>query len=151
MAFSDDSGGFAFQCPDAKFSIGSATWATRLSQLAKMTGTVRILTRALPDVNYIIRVLEKRPLDVWIVAHVTAHQSAAAIKRALPGVRIALHPDIGAKVALISPETVWLSSSDFGFAGKLESAIGLHSRYAHDRAVQDLFEHAWNEAAEVRS
>ncbi|WP_223527837.1 hypothetical protein [Pseudomonas sp. GL-R-19] len=47
MAFSDDSGGFAFSCTDAKISIGASTWATRLSQINKATGEILILTRGL--------------------------------------------------------------------------------------------------------
>lgn len=44
MAFSDDNGGFAFACSDAKMSIGASTWATRLSQLGSATGEILILT-----------------------------------------------------------------------------------------------------------
>ena len=44
MAFIDDNGGFAFACTDAKMSIGSSTWATRLSQLGSATGEILILT-----------------------------------------------------------------------------------------------------------
>ena len=82
MAFSDDSGGFAFSCTDAKMSIGASTWATRLSQISKATGEILILTRGLPDIDYITKILDKRPRDIWIVAHADSTAGAKALKAA---------------------------------------------------------------------
>uniref|UniRef100_UPI00140549D0 hypothetical protein n=1 Tax=unclassified Variovorax TaxID=663243 RepID=UPI00140549D0 len=42
MNFSTDGGGFAFSCDDLKLSIDASTWATRLSQLGRMTGNIYI-------------------------------------------------------------------------------------------------------------
>lgn len=149
MAFSDDGGGFAFACTDAKMSIGASTWATRLSQIGTAQGEILILTHALSDVDYIIKILDKRPRDIWIVAHTNSTAAAKALKAARPWVRIAVHHDIGAKAVLVAPETVWVSSSDFGKARKLESAVGFHSADLYVRTRSQLFEKAWLEGHEL--
>jgi len=151
MAFSDDNGGFAFACTDAKMSIGSSTWATRLSQLGSATDEILILTRGLADIGYIANILDKRPQNIWIVAHSECIDEAKALKAARPWLRIALHPDIGARVVLVAPETVWVSSSDFGKAGKLESAVGFHSPTLYSQTRSQLFDKAWREAHELPS
>ncbi|WP_313294747.1 hypothetical protein [Pseudomonas sp.] len=149
MAFSDDNGGFAFMCSDAKMSIGSSTWASRLSQLSKATGEILILTHGLPDIDYITRILDKRPHNVWIAAHTESLKEASALKTARPWLRIALHPHIGAKSVLVAPDTVWLSSNDFGLGGKLESAVGFHSAALYSQTREKLFARAWREAQEI--
>lgn len=125
MTFSDDSCGFRFACADAKMSIGASTWASRLSQLGKASEEIPILTHSLSDIDYITNILDKRPIDIWILAHVSAEREARVMKAKLPRLGIALRREIGAKAVLVAPETVWISSSDFGKAGKLESAVVL--------------------------
>lgn len=149
MAFSTDGGGFAFPCNDAKMSINASTWATRLTQLGRMTGRLCILTTNLPDPDYVIEVLSKRTSDVQIVAHVDARKAAEYIKRKLPEVRIALHRDIGAKALLIAPETVWIMSSDFGKKKRIDAGIGLHSADVYQKTLAQLFDRAWAEATEI--
>ncbi|MDD2133378.1 hypothetical protein [Pseudomonas kurunegalensis] len=149
MAFTDDNGGFRFECDDAKMSINASTWATRLSQLARMKGAVSILTTQLPDPDYVIGVLSKRAWDIKIVAHVDAREGAERIKQVLPSVRIALHSDIGAKAILIAPDTVWILSGDFGKKHKLDTGVGFHSAMVYQKTHQQLFERAWREAREL--
>ena len=62
MAFKTDNGGFAFKCDDAKLCTGASTWATRLSQLSRMKGAVRIITYSLPKMDYVRKQLRRRPL-----------------------------------------------------------------------------------------
>jgi hypothetical protein len=149
MTFKDDGGGFAFSCSDAKFSICASTWNTRLSQLGKLVGPVRIMTGLLPDTEYIAQILSKRPSEVFIIANSNARDNADILKKKFPNIRIALHPNINAKVVFVSPETVWLSSSDFGKTKQVESAIGLHSVEVHDRAIRDLFTKEWEKSIEL--
>lgn len=149
MAFSTDGGGFAFACKDSKISINASTWATRLTQLGKMAGRVCILTTDLPDPDYVIDALSKRPTDIYIVAHTNARIAAERVKRELPQVRIALHPDIGAKALLIAPETVWIMSSDFGKKHRVDSGVGMHSPEVYQKTLAHLFDRAWNEAIEI--
>lgn len=130
-------------------SIGASTWATRLSQISKATGEILILTRGLPDIYYITKILDKRPRDIWIVAHADATAGAKTLKAARPWLRIAVHRDIGPKAVLVAPDTVWVSSSDFGKAGKLESAVGFHSTELYIQTRSQLFERAWAESHEL--
>ncbi|PBP84372.1 hypothetical protein [Pseudomonas syringae] len=94
MAFSDDGGGFAFEYTDAKMSIGASTWVMRLSQISKATGEILILTRSLPDIEFITRILGERPRDILIVAHADFVAQAKALKAARPWLHIAVHSDI---------------------------------------------------------
>lgn len=98
MTFKDDHGGFAFSCSDGKFCICASTWGTRLSQLGKVVGPVRIITELLPDTDYIKNIISKRPSDIFIIANISARENAKIIKEAFPSVRIALHQNINAKV-----------------------------------------------------
>ena len=148
MSFKDDDGGFAFACEDAKFSIDASTWNTKLSQIKKISGEICIMTRLLPNPDYIEKILSKRPHDIFIIAHVDADNNAKKIKEKFPEVRIALHTKINSKVAFIAPETVWVSSADFGETKMIESAIGLHSATVHKRG-KDFFWREWKKAIEL--
>lgn len=149
MAFSNDNGGFAFSCEDAKLSIVASTWNTRLSQLARVQGPMLVMTRHLPNLDYIARIIGKRPRDIYILASTEAEADARTLKNQFPDIRIAVHPNINAKAVLVAPETVWIGSADFGESKKIESAIGLHSEAVFNKAVNSLFEPTWASAREI--
>lgn len=151
MAFSDDNGGFAFSCNDGKFSIGSSTWNTRLSQIARVLGPIHIMTGLLPAPDYISEILAKRPHNIFIIAHTDAESDARLLKLTFPAIRIALHGNNNAKVVLVSPETVWVSSSDFGISRtrRIESAVGIHSIEVYERTLRTLFMTVWAAATEI--
>lgn len=151
VSFKTDNGGLAFACPDAKLSVGSSTWATRLSQLGKMTGPVCILTGQLKNVDYIARIFEKRPRDIWIVAHETAYAEAEALMHRFPDIRISLHRKINAKLVTAAPETVWVCSADFGESDCIEAGIGLHSSAAYAHAVNNVFKRVWETGRQLSS
>lgn len=150
MAFSDDGGGFSFSCEDAKMSICASTWNTRLSQLGRVKGPVWIMTRSLPGHEYIAQIIGKRPQDIFIIANSSAEIEAKALKLKFPMVRIVLHRNNNAKVVLVSPDTVWVSSSDFGETKHIESAIGIHSAGVYNKTLDSLFRKVWEEGTEVR-
>ena len=81
--------------------------------------------------------------------HAKDLKAAQALKAARPWLRIAVHRDIGAKAVLVAPDTVWISSSDFGKTGKLESAVGFHSPSLYSQTRSQLFDKAWREAQEL--
>ena len=149
MAFTDDGGGFSFSCDDAKLSIAASTWNTNLSQLGRMAGALQIVTRRLPNVDYIGRILSKRPQNVFILPSTEAEADARKLKAMFPAIRVALHPNLNAKAVLLEPETVWIGSADFGESDQIESAIGLHSKAVYDRTVLTLFRPAWEKAREI--
>lgn len=149
MAFSDDGGGFAFACEDAKISICASTWNTRLSQLGRVEGPVFIMTGALTGHDYIARIVGKRPQNIFIIANSHAEMDAKALKLKFPMVRIVLHKNNNAKVVLVSPDTVWVSSSDFGETKQIESAVGIHSTGVYGKTLDSLFRKVWDEGTEV--
>ena len=149
MVFSDDSRGFAFSCEDAKMSICTSKWNTRLAQIARVVGPVLIMTGSLPDPEYISQTLGKRPRDIFIIANAAAQREARMLKLRFPEVRIALHPNTNAKVVLVAPDTVWVSSADFGKTTQIESAVGLHSSIVFKKTRESLFNRVWAEATEV--
>ncbi|MGA9670637.1 MAG: hypothetical protein WBQ94_15610 [Terracidiphilus sp.] len=149
MAFSDDGGGFAFSCDDAKMSICASTWNTPLSQIARVAGTIFIMTGLLPDTEYISQIIEKRPRDIVIIANSAARPDAELLKIKFPLIKIFLHSNNHAKVVLVSPDTVWISSSDFGKTNQIESAVGLHSSSLYEKTHNLLFKKVWSESQEV--
>ena len=125
--------GQAIDIKYAKLFFGdNSTWAVKLSQLAKVKGSVYISTFSLPDLPYAQKILEKRPRDIFIVAHSIFYAKALAMKDAFPDIRIALRDNIHAKMVLAEPETVWLSSANFGKSGWIEHGIGMHSPEAFE-------------------
>ncbi|SHO55404.1 hypothetical protein [Vibrio quintilis] len=150
MAFTDDNAGFAFSCDDAKFSINASTWNTRLSQLGKIDDDLYIMTHGLSNPEYIAQIFSKRPYKIFIIANQDARENATRIKSLFPKVKIALHPILNAKVVLVGPETVWVSSSDFGETKMVESAIGLHSVTVHNRVLENMFKTEWSKSIELQ-
>ena len=149
MSFKTDNGGEAVRINDAKLFFGdNSTWATRLSQLAKVKGNVYISTFSLPDLPYAQKILEKRPHDIFMVAHSMFHAKALAIKDAFPDIRIALRDNIHAKMVLAEPETVWLSSANFGKSGWIEHGIGMHSPEAFD-FYKNAFDNTFSNSEEI--
>lgn len=149
MAFSDDNGGFPFSCNDAKMSICASTWNTRLSQIGSSTGPIFIMTGALPDVEYISRIIGKRPRDISIIANTCASLEARQLKSRFQLIRIALHPKTNAKVVLVAPGTVWVAIADFGKTDQIESAVGLHSATVYKKTLESLFNPMWTKATEL--
>ena len=143
--FTDDGGGFAITCSDAKIAFGASTWNTKLSQLGKVDGPVYIMTGDLLDLDYIGRILGKRPRSIWIVAHERARLQAESLLVTFPEINIALHAAVNAKLVLVGPKTVWLSSADFGRPEQktVESEIGLHSEEIFSRVLNSIFITAW--------
>ncbi len=132
MAFKTDGGGLAFKCNDAKLCVGASTWATRLSQLGRMKGVVRIITYSLPEMDYVSEQLGRRPYDIFLLAHTKFLSRAKQIRQQFPLIRVVVHPEVHSKVLLIAPRTILISSANFGSSGWHETTIGFQSKEAHD-------------------
>lgn len=152
MAFSDDRAGFRFECADAKMSLGSSTWSTRLSQIGRMSGHICVMTRTLPGTDYISDIVGKRPRNISIIANCEARSAAEILKNRFPDVHVALHAKNNAKVVLIAPGTVWVSGADFGEgegSDWIDAAVGMHSEDLFKRTYEDLFLKLWRESQEL--
>ena len=149
MAFATDGGGIAFRAADAKLQANASTWATRLSQLARQTGIVRIITYSLPSMPYVRVQLGRRPTDVWLICHSKFECRAIDVRREFPGIRVAVHDEVHSKVLLVAPHTVVVSSANFGDSTWHETSLSVHSVDAHDWYVAHVFQPLWNQSREV--
>ena len=148
MTYKTDNGGVAFKANDAKLYFAGSTWGMKLSQLNRQSGVVRIVTYSLPDMAYVKQQFERRPYDIWIICHTKFIDRAETLKRTFPDVRIAVRNDVHAKVLLIEPSTLYVTSANFGASHWIESGIGIHSKPAHDSALA-TFENVWSGSREI--
>lgn len=151
MAYRTDNGGLAFKCTDIKLMSLSSTWGTRLSKLSLQTGAVRIITYSLPDMDYVVTQLGRRPRNIFIVAHSKFIGRAQQIKKRFPDIELALKDNVHSKVLLIQPSTIYISSANFGDRGWHESTIGLHSVEAHDWYLNSMFQPLWDTSTKLPS
>jgi len=152
MPWANDAHGLVFKCSELKlYRNGGHTWAMKLSQLAKQKGTVRIVTYSLPDLDYAIKQLSRRPHSIYVVCHSKFISRAREIKTALPDIRIRTCNDVHSKVYLIEPKTIYVGSANFGNSHWHETIIGVRSKKAHDWYVTNSFEPLWNRCREVTS
>lgn len=149
MAYKTDNGGFAFKCNDAKLMVGS-TWATKLSQLHRQTGTVRIITYSLPSIEYVKKQFERRPRNIFLICHEKFRLKAIEIKRTFPQLRLATNDAVHSKILLIEPQTIYISSANFGSSKWHETSVGFHSKEAHDYYASQIYPFLWNQSQEVQ-
>ena len=149
VPFKTDAGGFAFTCNDIKLSTPTSTWATRISQLARVPGLARIITYSLPNIEYVRMQLARRRNNIWMIANSKFEREAQALKREFPDVRIRVAANAHSKVLLVEPHTIWISSANFGDSGWHDTTIGLHSIQAHDWYVETMFNPLWASGREV--
>ena len=132
MSFKTDNGGVALSLKDVKISTShsGSTWNTRLSQIANSKGELIICTYSLPNPEYITRILDKRS-NVILICHEKFRDRVMALKNKYPDLTVHLKKDVHAKMVLLAPHTVWLSSANFGASGWFEQTIGIHDARAY--------------------
>lgn len=108
-----------------------------------------VMTRMLPNLDYIGRILSKRPREIYIIASTEAEADASRLKALFPEIRIVLHDNVNAKIVLVAPNIIWLGSSDFGESKDIESAVGLHSDLVFNKAITSLFNPVWSKSREI--
>ena len=133
MAFKTDCGGTAMTV-DVKLSNKATTWNTRLSQIGRHNHEIIIVTFSLFDFEYISKIVSKRErgMGITIICNSKYEANAYCLKREFPDLKIYVSPYAHAKLALIEPETVWLSSENLGRKkNTFDASIGIHSREAY--------------------
>ena len=161
MKYKTDGGGFATSCDDIKIFGNGSTWATKLSQLAKSTGNLIIMTygfkvrtgkyatETLEDEHsYIREILDKRPTNIFILCNSNSIDDAKIIKRLYPQIRIRHHKSINANIALLEPQTVIFSSEEFGFSDKAGYGVGFHSNEIYEEMIKQ-FRLSWEKSEEI--
>jgi len=139
--FKTDGGGYALRLNDAKISVGLTSWNTKLSQIAKTPVERRIIivTYSLPRYQtFIPKILEKRSANVLIICHMKFMERALELQKRFPLLRFRFLDNVHAKVVLIEPDTVWLSSANFGSSKWIECTIGIHSEKAYDVTLKEI-------------
>lgn len=149
MAFRTDAGGIAFACRDVKLQSNASTWATKLSQLSRQTGVVRIMTYSLPTMAYVCTQPGRRSQDICVIAHAKFLARAQEITHLFPAIRVAVHDAVHSKVLLIAPQTVIISSANFGTSHWHETSVSFHAKDAHDWYVDKVFDPLWDAYKEV--
>ena len=161
MRFNTDNGGFATKCNDIKIFHLSSTWATKLSQLAKTSEELIIMTngfqpRIIKDFteniedehSYIRNILDKRPNNIFIICNTNDIKEAKIIKQLYPNIRISYHNKVSANIALLGPQTVLFSSNSFGYSSNDEFGVGFHSVEIYNK-MKDIFRKHWLKATEI--
>ena len=132
--FTTDHGGMALSIKDAKLSTShtASTWNTRLSQIGRSNKKIIICTYSLPSLEYLKKIFGKRTENITLIAHEKFADKASHLKELYPDLEIILKPDVHAKYVLIEPDTVWMSSANFGSSGWFEQTIGIHDKDAYE-------------------
>lgn len=120
------------------------TWPAILARLARQKGTIRIVTYSLADMEQIRKQLGHRSKDIWLICHNHFKGRATEIKGAFPDMKIAVRDNIYAKVLLVAPKTVHMTS-----VGAAETTMVLRTREAHNEFVEGAFNSLWENATEV--
>ena len=148
--FKNDGGGEAISCNDMKLMWSTSSWGTRLSQIAKVSGMISIATYSIPDVEKVCRIFEKRPTNIRLLAHLKFVERAREIKEIFPDIEVRVHGATHAKLVLIEPKTVYVSSENFVKKKRdwFEASIGLHSKEAYTFYCR-CFDDVWQVAIAV--
>lgn len=138
MSFKTDSGGLAVKA-DIKAATQTSTWNTRLTQLLRGKADITICTFSLPKgSDYLMKLFDKRSIGVTIIANSKFETEARMLKKMYPGLRIILSPHTHAKMALATPDKVWLSSENLVHSHNFENTVGIHSRAVYDFYMAEL-------------
>lgn len=140
MSFKTDSGGLMFHSGKISINHGS-TWNTKLSQIGRNNKKIIIVTYSLPHYStYTTKILDKRidGENITIIAHEKFRDRATWLRDRYPKLEIILVNRVHAKLVLIEPETVWLSTENFGRSTWLEASIGIHDKSAYDYVMKEL-------------
>jgi hypothetical protein len=149
MAWADDMHGMQFKPSEVKLYVSSHSWGMKLSQLGKQNGTVRIITYSLPDLDYIKEQFARRPENIWIIAHDKFTDRAKSIKELYPAIRVSVRPDVHAKLLMIEPATIYVTSANFGNSHWKEIGVGVRSAEGHKWYLDQMFNPLWQTATEV--
>ena len=134
MGFNTDCGGIALTA-EIKVSNKSTTWNTRLSQIGRTDAELIIVTFSLGDMEYIEKILSKRPngRNITLICNTNYYRNAQKLKNHLPEMRVFVHPKAHAKLVLYEPETVWISSENIGHKLKsFDATVGIKNQLVYD-------------------
>ena len=95
----------------------------------------------MPNSKHIDRILQKKSENVTLICNSKFAADAKRLKRKYPSIHLIMRWDIHAKMVLIEPDIVWLSSANFGCSEWFEESIGIHSELAYKFYIKQLMDH----------
>ena len=140
MAFKSDCSGLALTA-DIKLSNAGTTWNTRLDPIDKHDRLVTLVTYSLCDFPHLSRIASKRPdgAGIRIICNNRYELNAIRLKRQFPALQIYVSPHAHAKLTLIAPDTVWVSSENLGHKKKsFDASIGIESEEAYQHYLTQV-------------
>ena len=140
MAFKTDCGGIAMTA-NIKLSNAATTWNTRLSQIGRHDHLVTLVSFSLCDFTYLSKIISKRDAGtgIRIICGDKYEWNAIQLKRLFPDLKIYISPHAHAKLALIEPSTVWVSSENLGHVrDSFDASIGIHSEEAYNHYLAQI-------------
>lgn len=140
MAFKTDCGGVAMTA-EIKLSKAGTTWNTRLSQIGRNDSLVTLCTFSAGDIDYLVKILSKRPFGagIRIIGNEKCKWKMVRLKQMFPEAQFFVSTNAHAKMALIAPDTVWVSSENLGrIRGAFDASIGIHNEEAYQHYLAQV-------------
>jgi hypothetical protein len=145
MSWRSYDGSLSLTAHEIRLFPGTSTWSTRLSSLGNRHGMVYVCTFSLPSLDYCEAQLGHRPHDILLLCHAKFIKKAKHLQERFADIEIRVHPAVHAKLLCIAPDTVFVSSANFGDSGGEEATISVRSQDAiafYERRFTEL----WAEA-----
>lgn len=125
-------------------------WQSVLRLATERPRPIHILTYNLPALLWFAEQFPRLSMQhVHILADSEFRAKAEQLGRAYSHLRIATHPKLHSKVALVEPDRVYVSSANLGSMGQHETTLEVQSRLLHDWYRETVWEPLWREAQEV--
>ena len=140
MAFKTDCGGIAMTA-DIKLSQKGTTWNTRLSQIGRHDRLVTLCTFSTGDIDYLTKILSKRDFGsgIRIIGNEKNEWKMRRLKNLFPAAQFFVSPNAHAKLALVEPNIVWVSSENLGRTRDVfDASIGIHSEEAYQHYLSQV-------------
>lgn len=145
MAWNNDGHGMVIKAAEVKLFKPSHSWGMKLSQLPRQAGRVRIMTYSLPDRSYIIEQFNRRPNNIAILCHAKFRERAIELKALFPDIDVAVSESVHAKLLLIEPGTIYVTSANFGESHWSEVGVGIRSEAGH-KWYAEMFDDLWKKS-----
>lgn len=117
---------------DIKLSSLKSSWESRLREISLSEGEIIICTYSFSDLSKIAHIIGKRQKDVTLIANTKFFNSAYVLKKKCPLVKLYLSPHSHAKMVLLKPKTVWVSTENFGRAqNSFDATVEVNSEEAY--------------------
>lgn len=118
------------------------TWLDRYKQYAKKKkNKIIICTYSVPSEKYVHEMFDLRSKNVTLIVNEKFTDKAIKIADRYPDMTVIACNDMHAKIMLVEPDVVWLSSENFGYSSWFEESIGFISPEGYRYYKEKISEH----------